>query len=217
MLEGCSAETMRGLVGRNIMVSRTNTAAERWQAERSRVVTPGLTAAEWPETDYSRGNVVLLQPWDHARFYNTAAVSELAAEIGNRLSRVGRGRNRANFDVYRSLLSSSSIYFNPAAAVPCPQTMVEAQLCGLAVVTTDAHGESSYIVNGENGFAANDMNALYAQLRFLLSNPNEVRRIGANGRRTAQRIFSGERFLAEWNAILAEAVDGARLSAVAGE
>jgi len=43
-----------------------------------------------------------------------------------------------------------------------------------------------------------------------------VQRIGANGRATAQRIFGGERFLADWDALLAWAVSGAKLSAIAG-
>jgi glycosyltransferase involved in cell wall biosynthesis len=94
--------------------------------------------------------------------------------------------------------------------------MLEAQLCGLAIVTTDRHGESSYIVNGENGFVSNDMEALLAHVRFLGEHPQELQRIGANGRTTAQRIFGSERFLAEWEALLAEAVSGAQLSAIAG-
>ena len=63
---------MRDLVGQHIMVSRTATAAELWNVDRSHVVTPGFTASEWPESDYSRGNVVALQPWDHPQFYNAA-------------------------------------------------------------------------------------------------------------------------------------------------
>ena len=94
--------------------------------------------------------------------------------------------------------------------------MVEALLCGLAIVTTDRHSESGYIVNGENGFASNDMNELYVKVRFLVAHPKEVRRIGVSGRRTARRVFGGERFVAEWEAILAEAVSGTRLSAAVG-
>ena len=216
MVDGCSAETMRDLVGHNIMVSRTATAAELWNVERSRVVTPGLTTSEWPESDHSRGNVVVLQPWDHPQFYNVPAVIDLANRIDKAPSRVGRGHAFANFDAYRSLLCSSSIYFNPSYAAPAPQAMVEALLCGLAIVTTDRHGESGYIVNGENGFASNDMNELYVKVRFLLAHPKEVRRIGVSGRRTARRVFGGERFVAEWEAILAEAVSGTRLSAAVG-
>jgi hypothetical protein len=216
MVDGCSAEIMQGLVGHNIMVSRTATAAELWNVERSRVVAPGVTPSEWPESDHSRGNVVVLQPWDHAQFYNAAAVIDLANHIDKRLSRVGRGRALANFDAYRSLLCSSSIYFNPSYAAPAPQPMVEALMCGLAIVTTDRHGESDYIVNGENGFASNDMDELYAKVRFLLANPREAQRIGANGRRTARGIFGSERFVAEWEALLGEAVSGVKLSALAG-
>jgi hypothetical protein len=215
MVDGCSAEIMRDLVGHNIMVSRTATAAKLWNVERSRVVVPGLTASEWPETDYSRGNVVVLQPWDHSQFYNAPATDNLVKRIDKKMNPLGRGRAFANFDVYRSLLCSSSIYFNPSYAAPAPQAMVEAQLCGLAIVTTDRHGESGYIVNGENGFASNDMDELYAHVRFLCAHPKEVQRIGANGRRTAQRIFGSERFLSEWDALLVEAVSGAKLSAIA--
>lgn len=215
MVDGCSSEIMRELVGRNIMVSRTATAAELWSVERSRVVRMGLTAAEWPQTDYGRGNVVVLQPWDHGQFYNVPAMANLA-RLDTKVSRVGGARTLGNFDAYRSLLSSSSIYFNPSYAAPCPQAMVEAQSCGLAVVTTDRHGESSYIVNGENGFASNDMDELYAHVQFLYDHPNDVHRIGTAGRRTAQQIFSSERFIAEWEALLVEAVSGAKLSAIAG-
>jgi len=216
MVDGCSAERMRELVGQHIMVSRTDTAAQLWNVARSHVVTPGLTASEWPETDYSRGNVVMLRPWSHAQFYNAAAAAEIERRIARKVNWLGTGPRFANFDVYRSLLTSSSIYFNHCYAVPAPQAMLEAQLCGLAIVTTDRHGESSYIVNGENGFVSNDMEALLAHVRFLGEHPQELQRIGANGRTTAQRIFGSERFLVEWDALLAEAVSGAQLSAIAG-
>jgi hypothetical protein len=217
MVDGCSPKIMRDLVGHNLMVSRSDTAARLWNVERSRVVTPGLSASEWPETDYSRGNVVMLRPWDHARFYNAAAAIDIEKRIANKVNWLGTGRRFANFDAYRSLLTTSSIYFNHCQAVPVPQAMVEAQLCGMAVVTTDRHGESGYIVDGENGFVSNDIEALIAHVRFLGAHPKEVQRIGASGRATAQRVFGGDRFLAEWDALLADAVGGAKLSAIAGE
>jgi glycosyltransferase involved in cell wall biosynthesis len=216
MVDGCSAERMRELVGQHIMVSRTDTAAQLWNVDRSHVVTAGLTASEWPETDYSRGNVVMLRPCGHAQFYNAAAAPEIERRIARKVNWLGTGPRFANFDAYRSLLTSSSIYFNHCYAVPAPQAMLEAQLCGLAIVTTDRHGESSYIVNGENGFVSNDMEALLAHVRFLGEHPQELQRIGANGRTTAQRIFGSERFLAEWEALLAEAVSGAQLGVIAG-
>jgi glycosyltransferase involved in cell wall biosynthesis len=84
--------------------------------------------------------------------------------------------------------------------------MLEAQHCGLATVTTNSNGESDFIVNGENGFASNNMSELHAFVEFLLRNPKEIQRIGANGRRSTQRLFNTERFIAAWNQLLIEAV-----------
>ena len=145
-----------------------------------------------------------------------AAAVDIERRIANKVNWLGSGRRFANFDAYRSLLTSSSIYFNHCHAVPAPQAMLEAQLCGLAIVTTDRHGESDYIVNGENGFASNDMETLLGHVRFLGAHPKEAQRVGANGRATAQSVFGSERFLAAWDALLAEAVGGAKLSAIAG-
>ena len=80
--------------------------------------------------------------------------------------------------------------------MPCPRRKLwSRRLSGLAIVTTDRHGESSYIVNGENGFVSNDMEALLAHVCFLYGGrPKEVQRIGANGRATARRIFGSEKF-----------------------
>ena len=124
---------MRDLVGHNIMVSRTATAAELWNVERSRVVTPGLTASEWPESDYSRGNVVMLQPWDHPQFYNAPAVIDLANHIDRRLNsrRDAAARSPISMLIDRSCAPPRSTSI-PAMPRPAPQLMVEAQLCGLA-------------------------------------------------------------------------------------
>src|SRR5262245_46199739 len=103
MVDGCSSEMMRQLVGDNIMIVRTETALELWNVERARVVRPGLTASEWPSTDYSRGNVVVPQPWAHAEFYNTQAAAELVKQVDKKVNFLGRGRPAANFDMHRSL------------------------------------------------------------------------------------------------------------------
>jgi hypothetical protein len=50
------------------------------------------------------------------------------------------------------------------------------------------------------------MKELYACIESLLKNPKELRRIGANGRRTAQQFFHIDQFVAQWDRLLAEAV-----------
>ena len=44
------------------------------------------------------------------------------------------------------------------------------------------------------------------QLRFLVHNPEEVRRIGAAGRRKAMQVFHIDRYLADWQRLLGAVV-----------
>jgi glycosyltransferase involved in cell wall biosynthesis len=165
-----------------------------------------LAPDEWPQTNYSRGNVVAFEPPSHRSYYNADAVDGLVEHLRIKVTRLDGGRKFQSFDAYRTFLASSAIFFNPSYAAPNLQAMIEAQLCGLVVVTTNSHDEMAYIQNGENGFTSNNMEELYAFVEFLLRNPKELRRIGANGRRTAQSFFHTDRFVAEWNRLLIETV-----------
>jgi glycosyl transferase family 1 len=206
MVDGCSSEVMRDLVQTNLMVCSSAKAMDLWSVANARVLRRGLTAVEWPETNYSRGNVVVFEPAHHRNYYNADAVDGLTRRLGINVSRLEGSRKFNSFDAYRAFLASSAIFFNPSYAASNPQAMVEAQFCGLAIVTTNSHGETAYIENGENGFASNDMEELYTCIESLLRNPKELRRIGANGRRTAQRFFHTDQFAAGWNRVLAEAI-----------
>jgi glycosyltransferase involved in cell wall biosynthesis len=96
--------------------------------------------------------------------------------------------------------------FNPCYASPNPRARTEAMLCGLAIVTTNSHGESEYIQNGVNGYASNNIRELYEYLEFLYHNPKEVRRIGKAGRETAQKVFHIDRFIAQWQEVLGKVI-----------
>jgi glycosyltransferase involved in cell wall biosynthesis len=206
MVDGCSSDVMRGLVQDHLMICASKKARELWSVANARVVRRGLTPDEWPQTNYSRGNVVAFEPLSHRSYYNADAVDGLVEHLRIKVTRLDGGRKFQSFDAYRTFLASSAIFFNPSYAAPNLQAMVEAQLCGLAIVTTNSHGESAYIENGENGFASNNMEELYTCIESLLRNPKELRRIGANGRRTAQRIFNTDQFAAEWERVLAQAI-----------
>jgi hypothetical protein len=205
MVGGCSSEIMRGLVQDNYMVCESAAAMIQWDVDRSCVIPRGLTQAEWPQTDHSRRNVIAFDPHNHPEYHNRKALDALAQRLGIKVTRLGRTRRATSFDSYRAFLASSAIFFNASYAAPNPQAMLEAWHCGLAVVTTDSNGESDYIVNGENGFASHDMDELYAYVEQLLRNPREIRRIGANGRLSAERLFNTERFVAAWDSLLLDA------------
>ena len=60
------------------------------------------------------------------------------------------------------------------------------------------HDVDMFIQNGVNGFYGESADELRDQLRFLVRNPDEARRIGANARRTAMDVFNYDRFLGDW-------------------
>ena len=77
-------------------------------------------------------------------------------------------------------------------------------LTGLAIVTTNSHGEDEYIENGVNGFCSNDYDELVDYLDYLYRNPDQVAKIGQAGRATAQKVFHIDRFIEQWNRLLTD-------------
>jgi hypothetical protein len=206
MVDGCSSEAVRSLVDGCTMVSNSPTAHQLWDVPGSRWIRHGMTPAEWPSTDYARNEVLIVQYHGrtHSAFRNTAGVAEIEKKVKVRW--VGRDVRFQSFDQYRHYLQGSSIFLQPSYASPNPRARTEAMLTGLAIVTTNSHGEDEYIVNGVNGFATNDQGEMVEFLQYLLKNPSRARKIGEAGRTTAQQVFHIDRFVEQWQALLADVV-----------
>lgn len=204
IVDGCSSQTMQSLLGDLPMICNSPTARELWGVENSTYLRHGMTPSEWPQTNYGHNNVVVTQPAPglHNECRNNQAILDLERDRGVKVDWIGRDRKFDAFHKYRSFLASSSIYFNPSYASANPRARTEAMLCGLAVVTTKSHDEGTYIENGRNGFASNDMDELYDYLEELLHNPRLAREIGRNGRQTAQKVFDSQLFVRRWITVL---------------
>jgi glycosyltransferase involved in cell wall biosynthesis len=206
MVDGCSSEQMKELIGDNFMVCNSSTAHKLWGIEKSRFIRHGMTPEEWPQTNYGRANIVVNQAFSkiHQDYRNNAAVLEFEEKTGIKIDWIGRDCKFNSFDKYRAFLATSSILFSPSYASPNPRARTEAMLCGMVLVTTNCHGESEYIRNGENGYASNNMNELYEYLEFLYRNPDEVRRVGKSARKMAQKVFHIDQFIDQWQEVLSQ-------------
>lgn len=204
LADGCSSEEMSELLGDLLVVCNSTTAQQRWGLRNSVYVRHGMSPEEWPQTNYGRQNIVVTQPSSriHWAYRNSEAIHRFEQRTGIRIDWIGRDHNFDSFARYRDFLSRSSIYFNPSYASPNPRARTEAMLCGLVPVTTDAHGESEYIVDGENGYCSNDMEELYGRLLELRKDPRKCIRLGLAARRTAQERFHIAGFLAQWREIV---------------
>lgn len=204
MVDGCSSEAMRALVGDHFVICNSSTAHAGWALPNSTYIHHGMSPEEWPQTHYGRQNIVVTQPYSgiHQSYRNNDAIIGFERATNVKIDWVGRDYKFDSFDKYRAFLSKSSIYFNPSFASPNPRARTEAMLCGLVPVTTDSHGESRYIVNGVNGFCSNDMEELYEQLIHLKQNPLDCMRMGMEARRMAQREFNITRFSTQWRDVI---------------
>ena len=60
---------------------------------------------------------------------------------------------------------------------------------------------TSPILHGKNGLIAKDMDELESHIESLLSQPDEIIRLGQGATQTVEQSFSEERFIREWNKV----------------
>jgi len=100
----------------------------------------------------------------------------------------------------------ADVFALSSVAEGMPNALMEAQLCGLPAVTTDAGGAGEVVVDGETGFVVpvGDEASFAAALQRLLEDPELRRRMGEAGRRRMLEEFSVERMVREIDQLFAE-------------
>ncbi len=96
-------------------------------------------------------------------------------------------------------------FFNPIRWTSLGLAIVEAMMVGMPIIGLATTELTSVIRNGENGFAHNDCDALVAIMKTLIADPALARTWGERARRDALERFHIDRFVADWNRVLAEA------------
>ncbi len=100
----------------------------------------------------------------------------------------------------------ADVFALSSVAEGMPNALMEAQVCGLPAVTTDAGGAGEVVVDGETGFVVpvGDEAAFAAALKGLLEDPELRRRMGEAGRRRMLEVFPLERMVREIDQVFAE-------------
>ena len=203
------------------VVCNSHQAQREWGFRNSRVIWHGFDPAEFPLASYEKGIVSPLGPLvvsrPHYRGYflyrevfdghydelkpERLRVSEPSLAYSGNAYAIARYRN------YVDELRRYSVYFNPTLRSPMPRARAEPMVCGVVPVSARNHDVDMFIQNGVNGFYGESADELREQLRFLMRNPDETRRIGANARRTATDVFNYDRFLGDWLALARDVAD----------
>jgi len=106
------------------------------------------------------------------------------------------------------------VYLHPIRWTSLGMTLIEAMQLGMPVVGLAAT-EAPEAVPPEAGFLSTDVDRIAAALRRMVMDPDEARERGRVARRVALERFGLERFLADWDRALEEAVAEAPRRAVA--
>lgn len=192
-------------------------AQSEWRFSSSRVIWQGFDPTEYQEAHYRKGVLTLGSAIADRPHYRGYALARQVAERlepqyrGSALKvrepdvEYPRGSNAyaaARYRAYVDAIREYSIYFNPTIRSPMPRSRGEAMMCGLVTVSANNHDAELFIKNGWNGFYSNSADELAEYLRFLQTNPGELRRIGARSRQTAADLFNHDRFLHSWQELV---------------
>lgn len=109
---------------------------------------------------------------------------------------------KTNYEDYRELLGTASIYFSPTRRAPMPGSRTEAMLSGACIVSVPGNDFEDYIVNSKNGYIVNTFVEARDTLDFLLRNPDVAFSVGQRGRQTALREFNAARYADDWRKLL---------------
>ncbi len=125
------------------------------------------------------------------------------------LDLVGMGSERAgglgevpNRDL-PARLAQYRFFFNPIRYTSLGLAVIEAMMVGLPVVALATTEMATLVRNGVNGFADTRPERLVDAMRLLLADPRLATELGRQARRDATERFGIERFVRDWEAVLA--------------
>lgn len=207
-------------VGDIPVVCNSHQAAREWQFRNSRVIWHGFDPTEFPPATYKHGIIsplgplVLSRPHYRGYFLYRKVFDGHYDELKPQTLKVpdpdpryaGNAYAQAKYRNYLDEIRKYSVYFNPTLRSPMPRARAEPMMCGVVTVSAQNHDVDMFIQNGKNGFYSADADELREQLRYLIHNPDQARKIGMAGRSLACIIFNYDRYLSDWCNLIEELV-----------
>lgn len=116
------------------------------------------------------------------------ATAEQDVELKSRLHYIGFRRD------VEKVYAAADVYVCASDFEGYGKANIEAMACGTPVVSGNQGGPTETIVDNETGYLveAGNAEALAAKVLYLLRNPAEAKRLGENGRKRAETVFSAQ-------------------------
>ncbi|WP_276808799.1 glycosyltransferase family 4 protein [Castellaniella defragrans] len=202
---------------RGVLVHVTPHNALMWDCAdvRTQVIEHGLVAPPRPlyTGERPRGIVVVNHLGRRGRrvgadLYQWAARQVPLDLIGMGSEELVGGRGEVPNMEVAAYMGEYRFFFSPIRYASLGLSLVEAMMAGLPIVGVAATELPCVIANGVNGWVDSQPQRLVACMRQLIDEPALARRWGQAARETALRRFSIERYIGDWNELLAGLVGG---------
>ena len=95
-------------------------------------------------------------------------------------------------------------FFNPIRYTSLGLAVLEAMMVGIPVVALGTTEMATVIENGRSGFVDTNVEVLIEHMQELIRDPALAHELGEQGRRNAMERFNIQRFVRDWNTVLAE-------------
>jgi len=188
------------------VVVNSHQAAKEW--DLGKAIIHGMDVDEWKDLPKEVKIVTSISPAGmgevyYGRNFYRETRDILSKEYGINAMWVGEQSFAPSWEHYKGYIGRALIYFNPTIGSPMPRARTEAMLSGCCVVTTKFHDADKFIEHGKNGFLV-DVNPVQAAklLAELVSDYKRAIKVGQEGKKTAIKLFSGERFRQEWRDLI---------------
>lgn len=218
------------------LIVNSHQAQEQWGFGET--LWHGMESDEWKPYPKEPRAVVSIAPSGWARYYNRNLLTEVKQQLQSKLgykTGVFHCMVDAEFEsqeAYSEFIGRSLVYFNPTYQSCMPRARTEAMHAGCCVVTTKHHDADKFIENGKNGFLVPDNPHYISNLLVELLSPyriiekvdkvgnrkatlsksrysyDDVVKIGQEGRKTAKKEFSIDRFTKDWSKIIDRVLKG---------
>lgn len=207
---------MKKVVGNNVMVVNSRTAAKQWDAGIP--IIHGLKPEQWWDLPKEPRVVSMISPAGLDMYYDRqflqATKEVLESEENISLCHITVDWQSKDWDDYRNFIGRSLVFFNPTRESPMPRSRTEAMLSGCCVITTPSQDASDFIEDGVNGFICRrDPEHVKQLVKWCFTHYDEALAIGQRGKETAIKLFTEDRYRQDWLNLL-EKVLGRKLEAI---
>jgi glycosyltransferase involved in cell wall biosynthesis len=195
-----------------LLVHVTHFNALMWDSGQTpiRVIEHGVMV---PETvryrgERERGLVVINNLATRGRRLGGDVFAEVRKQVPLDLVGMGSetlgGLGEVQHDRLPSFSADYRFVFNPIRYTSLGLAVIEAMMAGVPMVALATTEMTTVIENGRSGFVDTNVSALVDGMHLLLRDPALARQLGEQGRQRAMERFNIRRFVADWNAALAD-------------